>query len=892
MQDAHVKAQTNNIVEMSQFGQSRRNPASQGDRLLGESCEMAMARLTEALTESLQKSGEELLKKATEPMSFEMYKHYMQACDLVRERLEDISSAFRRKFQQQFKKTSASGKSGRSSLAELNITELSLMGPDDLEETLAANNIANAIHNQCGEEMFGLGHRIGLLLNNPEIESEDNPLGPEVIAKAIMAAIGEQDCGIKAKLLLAQSINHHLPTRVKEIYQEVNRFLREKGVLPTIRVGMKKTSPATRSPEGDGSPGAPQAPGNPDVFSMLQQLLGSGRPGLGGALPAGYAAGPQGGGTAGVSSGMPGMITGAVPTGVAGGITGGAQGGVAEMVGGGVVPGMVGGVAGGGVPGGIQPGIAGISAGGLAVASNGMSPQACGSGVPSLAGIAPELPTVPGQETVLDAVLVDAGAASPVVLQTLTRLQHGHIEGQEAQELDAAGLVSGRVNVLRQIRQSSVAVGMGHVDAMTLDIVALIFDYILDDHRVPDAMKALIGRLQIPVLKVAMLDKAFFSQKTHPARKLLDILAESSMGWNEDEGHESGLYRKVDELVQRILNEFGEEVDIFSTVLEEYEQYLQEEKARIDELTSRSAQVLYTLEQRELAAIVAQDTIHSHLFGRNVPVLIHDFLYGHWQKLLTRLYHQPGEGSDAWKAALETMADLTWSVGPKLTADERRQLVERLPGLLRRLGDGMQSIDTPAETRDRFFAELVKCHADAVKAGLKGAPAEPVILEDATAARPPAPLELLATEQPMDFEDIPVLTETVEIDPAIRQEIAAVPMSSQHGELEEITLSDVSWLAGGEPEGDRYDVLVTQLKRGTWIEFQQEDGSLARAKLAWISPMRGIYLFTNRLGQRAMSINAKGLAEQFREGRVQIIDNAPLVDRAVEALLSRLQNTA
>jgi hypothetical protein len=85
---------------------------------------------------------------------------------------------------------------------------------------------------------------------------------------------------------------------------------------------------------------------------------------------------------------------------------------------------------------------------------------------------------------------------------------------------------------------------LGPIDVMTLDIVALLFDFILDDQRIPDALKALIGRLQIPVLKVAMLDKDFFSHKTHPARLLLDALAAAAFGWDASEGHEGGLYLK------------------------------------------------------------------------------------------------------------------------------------------------------------------------------------------------------------------------------------------------------------------------------------------------------------------------------------------------------------
>ena len=73
-----------------------------------------------------------------------------------------------------------------------------------------------------------------------------------------------------------------------------------------------------------------------------------------------------------------------------------------------------------------------------------------------------------------------------------------------------------------------------HVDAFTIDIVAMLFDYIFDDRTIPDKLKALIGRLQIPVLKVAMLDKQFFSKKSHPARRLLDEIAAASIGWSEE----------------------------------------------------------------------------------------------------------------------------------------------------------------------------------------------------------------------------------------------------------------------------------------------------------------------------------------------------------------------
>ena len=775
MQDAR------NVVE---FSQARRTAGPTEHRVLDDSGELAAIRLVEALGQALEASGKELHQLAAHTHNNEMSMLYLDARQCLRDHESAIGLGFRQTFFKAFKQACRKGMVAPKAAAGAD-SQLSLMEPDDLEETLAANNLANAIHNACGEELFGLNQRVGFLLNQRDLTSEDNPLGPEVIGKSLMDTLKELDIGLKIRLALVPMLNKHLPMRVKEVYQTVNRFLVDKGVLPAIRVGLKKGPRPAETPAG-ALPNEAGTQQNPDLLAVLQQLLGSG-------------VGGQGSGVGGQGSVVRGRVSDLIP------------------------------------------------------------------------------------ETRNLTV-----STTPVFVQTLTRLQRGQTEDLDLQGLDAAHLGDGQVNVLREIKNAGVAAGMGHVDAMTLDIVALIFDYILDDRRVPDAMKALIGRLQIPVLKVAMLDRNFFSQKAHPARRLLDTLAEASMGWDPEEGHESGLYRKVDDIVQRILNDFDDKLDVFHAALEDLDGYLAEEKRQIDSHTARVAQLLYTREQREIADVVAYDTIHTQLFGHAVPALIQEFLHGTWRRLLTLVYSQSGEDSDAWRGAVQTMSDLIWSVAPKSTAEERRLLVQRLPGMLKRLSDGFKTLETDQAEQDRFFAALVKCHAEAVKNGMQG-PAAETAAAPALSPMTDAPPQC---HEPTDFEEVPVQNEAMEVMPTVLQEVSALPIVGQHADAEEITLTDVSWLAGGEPEGDQYDVMVSQLKRGSWIEFRQEDGSLARAKLAWISPMKGLYLFTNRLGQRAMSINASGLADKLREGQIQLLDSVPLMDRAVDTLLSKLQNTA
>jgi hypothetical protein len=147
-------------------------------------------------------------------------------------------------------------------------------------------------------------------------------------------------------------------------------------------------------------------------------------------------------------------------------------------------------------------------------------------------------------------------------------------------------------------------------------------------------------------------------------------------------------------------------------------------------------------------------------------------------------------------------------------------------------------------------------------------------------------------EEQAEFMEIPVLQDVVEPDPAFIQAVTAESDTVPDTGLQTLTISDVPWQGPMETSGDEYDAMVKHLKRGTWIEFEQEGGAPTRVKLAWISPLKGIYLFTNRLGEKAFSITPVGLARKLRGGRAQIIENVALVDRAVNNLMERLKQAA
>jgi hypothetical protein len=788
--------------------------------------DLAISQFPEAFALTLELAGKELFDQATKQTSHLMYCLYMDTHDQIKANHLNLAATFKRQLFQRYNAASRRGAAIVDLQERLQATEFNLVEPDELELTLASNTLSHAIEVKCHDEAIVLdrcmGQIIGQVRGDTELRAGSNPLGPDVMAEAVMDAIKTLTASNKIKLMLVTRLNQHWPAHVKRIYLEINQFLASEGIVPKAPSPQKNVSvhqfggTQTTSNSGTGDKQSattkPASTSNQDTFAMLQTLMEMGRIGAGPTLP---------------DLPNPGQVT-STPA----------------------------------------------RAANECLIDN--SANSVADGAEPVHGAMPD---------------------SAEVMQRLTRIQHGESAMIGSGSLDPALIANGKVNVLRAIKNTGAAGGMGHMDTMTLDIVALIFDYILDDHRLPDPMKALIGRLQIPVLKVAMLDKSFFTHKSHPARKLLDTLADAAIGWDASDGHDSRLYREVDGVVQRILNEFEDKVEIFAEVLEDFQRLMEEEKRLANERACLSAQFLQHQEQFDMARNLASEAVQARLLDTPLPAHIATFLYGPWVANMAHVYLHSGATSSQWNQGLQTIDDLIWSLQPKSSKDDRQKLVALLPKLLKRLDDGIQNAGISRDERDHFFTHLVQFHSDAVKAGLQGTKTSFSTEAAAMPARHAA--ESLAHSPAYSYDsptlqDLPETVGESEPDQRILREISAP--SELTYDSEEIVVGDVTGqdrISGDTGiNADSHDTLVSHLKRGAWLEFTLDDGSHLRAKLAWVSPLRGTFLFTNRLGERAVSINESGLAQKLREGSARVVDNVALIDRAVSSLFERLHKSA
>jgi hypothetical protein len=446
----------------------------------------------------------------------------------------------------------------------------------------------------------------------------------------------------------------------------------------------------------------------------------------------------------------------------------------------------------------------------------------------------------------------------------LTRLQ----AGQSGFEVGGAavpfsGIPTGLHNVLRDLQESPLGQKANQLESMTIEMVAMLFDFIFETKDLPDGIKALLARLQIPVLKAAMLDGAFFAKKTHPARLLVNELAQAGLGWSPVMGQDDPLYRQIEKSVHAVLERFADDLGLFEELRADLQAFLAEEEQAAEANIATTAEEINQRDRRDIAVVVSRSEIERRIEANAVPTFLAAFLRQHWLGALTHVYVSGGEESEAWTSAVTTLEDLVWSVQPKRSTDDRKHLVALLPSLLKRLNAGMHSQSWPTEDRERFMSNLVEAHAAAVKPSLAHVDSPTAAV--AEQAKVQAEVAKAAGDEAMATRAA-----------ALAEAMAPAPPAPPEAEREILE--------------DEYLEIARHLERGMWVEFESDDGQLAFAKLAWVSPLRGTYLFTNRQGQKALSITAEELAEHFRTDRARLVEAEPLIDRAFSSMMAQMED--
>ncbi|RRU16365.1 DUF1631 domain-containing protein [Stenotrophomonas sp. 278] len=376
-------------------------------------------------------------------------------------------------------------------------------------------------------------------------------------------------------------------------------------------------------------------------------------------------------------------------------------------------------------------------------------------------------------------------------------------------------------------------------DEDAIDLVGMLFDVMLDERDLEGRSRELIGRLVVPFVKVAMLDRRMFVQKTHPARKLLNSLAEACEGNTGESQAERVLMGKVEEIIERLVAEFNENLAIFLTLEEEFRDFLSQHRRRIEIAERRAAETQRGQEKLEVARTRAAGELEWRVEDQHLPQAIDEFLRQPWQHHLTLAVLREGDDGASVSEALALADGMLEEV-----AEARRQIV------------GKPWLQAWQPVLRKVFAS-VGVHADAATAAIDA-------LHDT--------LQAVAESRPELERALPELPQVV---------LPAPPAADAGGvELEgKVDVTDFD-----NADADRF----RGMEIGSWLDFVDKDGKVQAGKLSWVSPISSRLLFVNRRGVRFCVASPEELAVMVRLGRLRPHVDDGAFDSAMQGVIDRL----
>jgi hypothetical protein len=395
--------------------------------------------------------------------------------------------------------------------------------------------------------------------------------------------------------------------------------------------------------------------------------------------------------------------------------------------------------------------------------------------------------------------------------------------------------------VLNDLLHSAPDGGWSQTDRITIELLAKVFDAIFGNVHIPPEMKVLLGVLQLPVLKAALQDTEFFLSDSHPARRAIELLAQLSIDCDARKGAGDPRHQLVLRNVKRIQSD--QRSLAFAAALTDLETFLAAEDSRAQQALATPIAQALRKEKMLQAARAAKRDVALRIGTGEIAAFVETFLEDKWIAVLTLAYTLKDDKPQALDSATKTMDDLCWSVKPKITPDERKELVARLPAIVAMLNKWLDAIKWTDEARARFFDELARCHASIVRA-------------------------------------------PVELSPERRMQLALKAAKKAAERRLQRQASQVP-----EPAPDAFDEQVGALSSGAWVTFAQKDGPGLKVRLAWVSPMRSLYLFATPERREAFSLSDQEFARALRGQRARVVQAAGLVGRALaDALLSKAAN--
>ena len=692
---------------------------------------------------------------------------------------------------------------------------LSLVDNEDLEETIAIGSITQRMENYHAEILWAINQRFAILNGGDKVDDRSNPLGPVQFCESLRKALSLFEFDTTVKIIAYKIFDQAFMSRLQEVLDETNRYLIDTGILKNLRASAPaptNTAPPPPMPfvegfgdEGDLGGGVYAESAQAQVSMPLgantsSQTLPNQPIGLSQGAPI-YGSLPplQDGVVAAPDPNLPsdqyqGNLLNAIHT---------LQTHITEQL---PQQGQVGQVQ---------------SAGSV-------------SAVPANTAAAGR-PSVTYSSQQLVSALQNLQVQSAAISEQFKQASQGDLPLQNISAMNSL--------LTQQLLSESEDGALAHGDMHTIDLVGMLFEYMLSDDNLPDSVKALLSYLHTPFMKLAFLDKDFFEQAEHPARLLLNNLAEAGVRWVSNDGtSQYDVYDKIKSSVSRVLEEFKNDVRLFAELLLEFSGHTKK-IARRQELTERRATEKVEGEEklREVKVRVNNE-VRTRTDERELPSVVLLLLLQPWSDYLAFILLRYGDESETWKRSIIVIDNILWSIEPKLNDEDKARQKDMHDDLLDTIETGFETIGYDQAKGRKLLDAFVS-------------------------------LQKLAQQ-----------SKKVEIAPApMRDKLEALAAEKAGHDIAEEE----------EAATEEETKMVENLKMiefGTWFEF--EGGK--RLKVAWYNARTMHYMLVDQMGKKVAMKSGLQLARSMIAKDCKIIagSSKPFFERALENIFQNLNSKA
>lgn len=418
--------------------------------------------------------------------------------------------------------------------------------------------------------------------------------------------------------------------------------------------------------------------------------------------------------------------------------------------------------------------------------------------------------------------------------------------------------------VRAHLRSHSRGVGQ----SLSLEVITLMVDNIARDGRLLAPVQQLIRQLEPPLLRLALVDPRLFTNKQHPARVLVQEVADHSQAYASPQA--KGFSEFVSGIQQAfaMLNQSPiENAEPFEQVLHVLREEWSHAQQRNERRRDAAVQALQSAEERNvLAEKIARD-IAAHPDAQRVPAVVMDFLCGPWAQVVAqaRLAGPATAGSAAEKYQ-SLVSALLWSTHPDLSRKDTPKLTRLVPPLLGTLREGLETIHYPSTKTSAFFEALMGLHQRAFRAEHKPTVSEAEL--PSVPANPTPRVPLVDEDNPWVAPEEARASNFMDLPDAPAMQSATPSDGGQGGDL----------ATGPAEQGSS----APALSLGCWVELLV-DTQWVRTQLTWISSHETLFLFTNAAGE-AQSMTRRSRDRLLASGHLRVISGAPVVDGALNAV--------